>query len=142
MERLIARLVGDIDRGAPIEQHVHGCGISPYRRKVKRGIAGLIRGVDVAPELDRELERFLRDTGCQALQKQHWQIDFSAGTPLHFPLIQTNVRSGMKLAQPFLRRMGVATQEHLDRLYKQVETDVMREDFHAHWNFLQVWGKK
>jgi hypothetical protein len=88
------------------------------------------------------LENFLHEAGCKAIHEQWHQLDFSAGAPAHATIYHTNLFIGMKLAQPFLLKMGVATQEHLNALYEQVLFEAMQEDFRAHWNFLRVWGTR
>jgi ubiquinone/menaquinone biosynthesis C-methylase UbiE len=88
------------------------------------------------------LEHFLREAGCQAIQKQWHQLDFSAGAPAHSTIYHTNLFVGMKLVQPFLLKTGVATQEHLNALYEQVLFDALQPDFRAYWNFLRVWGTR
>jgi len=100
--------------------------------------AGLYSGPQTG--VTSRLEHFLHEAGCQTIQKQWHQLDFSAGTPAHATIYHANLFIGMKLAQPFLLKMGVATQKHLDALYEQALFEAMQQDFRAHWNFLRVWG--
>jgi hypothetical protein len=49
---------------------------------------------------------------------------------------------GSKLAQPFMIKMGITTQEEVDQLYEQCLEEVRREDFRAIWYYLRAWGRK
>jgi ubiquinone/menaquinone biosynthesis C-methylase UbiE len=87
------------------------------------------------------MEQFLQEAGCQDIQKQWHLLDFSAGTAAH-PVIYSNLSFALKLVQPFLLKMGQATQEHLDELYERGMADMMRDDFHGDTQFLTAWGIK
>lgn len=87
------------------------------------------------------LASLLHNAGCQNIQHQWHTLDFSAGAPAHHAIVN-NITLGMKLAQPFLLKMGVASQERLNDIYEQALLDTMQENFQAHWNFLRVWGSR
>ncbi len=87
------------------------------------------------------LRRFLLEAGCQNIQRKPLVIDWSAGTEDHAPFFE-DIRTLMKLVQPFLIEMGETTQEEADRLYHQAEMEMMSEDFCALWYLLTVWGEK
>jgi ubiquinone/menaquinone biosynthesis C-methylase UbiE len=87
------------------------------------------------------LRRMLREAGCRNIQMQPWVIDWSAGSPDHEAFFE-DIRTLMKLVQPFLIGMGETTQEEADRLYHQAEMEMISEDFCALWYLLTVWGEK
>ena len=87
------------------------------------------------------LGRFLRDTGYQDIQKAAYVLDSSIGTEDHLSQYQ-NTRVFLKLLQPFLIKMGVITQEEVDRLYEQALTEMASADYCSLWYFLSVWGVK
>ncbi|HLX58670.1 MAG TPA: class I SAM-dependent methyltransferase [Ktedonobacteraceae bacterium] len=87
------------------------------------------------------LGRFLLDAGCINVKMKAYVIDFSAGTEAHESMYQ-NTQFAIKLSQPFLIKMKVATQEELDGLYEQALMEMMREDFRGLWYYLSAWGEK
>jgi ubiquinone/menaquinone biosynthesis C-methylase UbiE len=101
--------------------------------------AGLYAGSGTG--VTSRLEHFLQEAGCHDIQQQWHCLDFSAGAPAH-QTIYHNLTLGMKLAQPFLLKMGVATQERIEELHEQMLVDMLSDDFHATWEFLTVWGSK
>jgi precorrin-6B methylase 2 len=86
------------------------------------------------------LGRFLRDGGCINIQKKAHVIDFSAGTDAHSTQYQ-NTMVFFKLLQPFLIKMGIATQEKVEELYQQTLIEMMSDDFCGVWFYLSVWGE-
>ena len=87
------------------------------------------------------LRRMLREVGGQNIQMKPWVIDWSAGSPDHEAFFE-DIRTLMKLVQPFLIGMGETTQEEADRFYHQAEMEMISEDFCALWYLLTVWGEK
>ena len=87
------------------------------------------------------LGRFLRDVGCQNIQRKPFVIDWSAGMEAHESVFQ-DLRVFIKLVQPFLIQMGVITPEESDQLYREAEIEMISDDFCALWYFLTVWGEK
>ena len=87
------------------------------------------------------LGRFLRNAGCQNIQRKPFVIDWSAGMEAHDAVFQV-LSVFMRLVQPFLIQMGVTTQEEADRLYREAEIEMLSDDFCALWYFLTVWGEK
>jgi hypothetical protein len=83
----------------------------------------------------------LRDAGFEDIRQKPETIDYSAGSPVHDAFCE-NIMVGSKLAQPFMIKMGTATQEELDRLYAQCQDEVQRDDFRAIWYYLRAWGRK
>jgi len=53
-----------------------------------------------------------------------------------------NYLIGFKLMQPFLVRMGGATQEEIDVLYHRMLAEMQADDFCGIMFFLTVWGQK
>jgi ubiquinone/menaquinone biosynthesis C-methylase UbiE len=87
------------------------------------------------------LEVFLREVGCQQIQKKAHVLDFSAGAPAHFSHYE-NYKIGGKLSQPFLIQAGVATQKELDALYEQELAEMHLDSFRGLFYFLSVWGQR
>ena len=86
------------------------------------------------------LGRFLRDAGCKNVQRISHCFDYSAGTDAHLEAFQ-NTMVGYKLTQPFIIRMGVATQQELDRLYQQALEEMQSANFCGLFFYLTVWGE-
>ena len=87
------------------------------------------------------LSRFLRDVGCQNIQHMAHMFDYSAGAASHGAAYQ-DLRTAFKLVQPFLVKIGIATQEELDRLYEQAMEEMQSEDFCSLTFMLTVWAQK
>lgn len=87
------------------------------------------------------LGRFLRDAGCQDIQKAAYVLESSMGTEDHLSQCQ-NGRVFLKLVQPFLIKAGVTTQEEVDRLYEQALTEMVSAGYCSLWYFLSAWGVK
>ena len=87
----------------------------------------------------QSLGQLLRDAGCRETQQTQHRLDYSLGTPAHQALCD-NIMAGMRLAQPFLVTTKIASQEHLDALFQQVEIDMLTEGFRSYWDFVTVWG--
>ncbi len=56
----------------------------------------------------------LRDAGFVDIRQKAETIDYSAGSPIHDAFCE-NIMVGSKLAQPFMIKMGITTQEEVDR---------------------------
>ncbi len=87
------------------------------------------------------LGRFLRNAQFVNIQHQAYAIEFSKGTENHMAMYQ-NWMIASKLVQPYLVKLGLGTQEQLDRLYQQMLTEMVAEDFCAVWYFMSAWGRK
>jgi ubiquinone/menaquinone biosynthesis C-methylase UbiE len=87
------------------------------------------------------LEVFLREAGCQHIEQKAYAVNFSAGARAHWSTYE-NYKVALKLAQPYLVRMAVATQEQLDALYEQALAEMLAPDFRAVSYMLNVWGRK
>lgn len=84
---------------------------------------------------------FLHDAGCQNIQEKVHILNYSAGSKAHASNYE-NFRTAAKLFQPFLLKLGMATQEELDKLYEQMLVEMIQKDFRAHWFIVSVWGEK
>ena len=87
------------------------------------------------------LNRFLRDAGCQNIQHQVFAINWSAGTADHAAMVEDHLAI-LKLTQPFLLKLGLATEGETDRLYRETEIQMHLDDFCALWYLYTIWGKK
>jgi ubiquinone/menaquinone biosynthesis C-methylase UbiE len=87
------------------------------------------------------LGSLLRNAGCVNIQLVSHVIDFSAGTAAYEGFRQ-DAAVVFKLFQPFIIRMGVATQEEVDRLYEQMLLEMLQEDFRGLMFPLTAWGQK
>jgi ubiquinone/menaquinone biosynthesis C-methylase UbiE len=87
------------------------------------------------------LGRFLRDAGCQDIQKVAYVLDSSMGTEEHLSQYQ-NTMVFLKLVQPFILKMELITQEEVDQLYQRALTEMMSDDYCSLWYFLSAWGVK
>jgi len=87
------------------------------------------------------LGRLLRDAGCVNIQLVPHVIDFSAGTKA-YQGFRKDAAAVFKLFQPFIIRMGVATQEEMDPLYEQMLLEMQQDDFRGLMLPLTAWGEK
>ena len=87
------------------------------------------------------LGRLLLDAGCVNIKLVSHAIDFSAGTEA-YEGFRRDAAVVFKLFQPFIIRMGVATQEELDRLYDQMLMEMLQQDFRGLMLPLTAWGEK
>ncbi len=74
------------------------------------------------------LRRFLLDAGCVNIKLVSHAIDFSAGTQF-YEGFRRDARTVFKLFQPFIVKLGVATQQEVDQLYDQMVLEMIRDDF-------------
>src|SRR5947209_5212708 len=84
---------------------------------------------------------FLREIGCVNITYVPHVIDYSAGTEA-YEGFRRDAAVVFKLFQPFIARMGVATQEEVDQLYEQMKFEMMKDDFRGLMLPLTVWGEK
>ncbi|HEU5228202.1 MAG TPA: class I SAM-dependent methyltransferase [Ktedonobacteraceae bacterium] len=87
------------------------------------------------------LERFVREAGGVHIRQKGHVLNYSAKEQAFFSNYE-NFKVLYKLGQPFLIKMGVATQEKLDRLYQQMLVDMLSDDFCALCYFLTVYAQK
>jgi SAM-dependent methyltransferase len=87
------------------------------------------------------LGQLLNEAGCVNIKLVSHAIDFSAGSEA-YEGFRRDAAVVFKLFQPFIIRMGVATQEELDRLYDQMLIEMLQEDFRGLMLPLTAWGEK
>lgn len=87
------------------------------------------------------LQHFLRDAGCERIKSVGHVVDWASGAEAHLSMHQ-NWMVAIKMLQPFLINMGMITPEEMDRLYQQMLTEMVADDFCAVWYLLTAWGRK
>jgi SAM-dependent methyltransferase len=87
------------------------------------------------------LGRFLLDAGCVNINYRSHVIDYSYGTEA-YEGFRHDAAIVFKLFQPFIVRMGVATQEEVNQLYEQMQLEMMRDDFRGLMLPLTAWGER
>jgi ubiquinone/menaquinone biosynthesis C-methylase UbiE len=87
------------------------------------------------------LGRFLLDAGCASVNYKSHVIDYSFGTEAHEGF-RRDAAAVFKLFQPFIVRMGVATQEEVNPLYERMQFEMLKEDFRGLMLPLTAWGEK
>ena len=105
--------------------------------KVQGGFSQTGRFTGILPMLGS----LLQDAGCVNIKLISHAIDFSFGTEA-YEGFRRDASVVFKLFQPFIIRMGVATQEELDKLYNQMLLDMLREDFRGLMLPLTALGQK
>jgi len=120
----------------PFSEQLNGMLLQTMRK------AGMIfspdgRNVGITPMLGG----LLRDAGFADVRQKAEAIDFSSGAPAHDAFCE-NIMVGAKLAQPFMLKMGAATQEELERVYQRCLEEMNGEEFRAIWYYLRAWGRK
>lgn len=85
--------------------------------------------------------KLLADADFQHIQHQAFSINFSAGVPGH-EAVYDNLKTFMKLLQPFIVRYGLATQQEIEGLYERALYEMEAEDFCSVAFFQRVWGEK
>lgn len=96
-----------------------------------------VRHIGITPRL----RQYLHQAGCVNIQEDAACLDFSAGTAAHLGVCQDLVVAQQNL-QPFKVAMGVATQEELEQQSRQLEREMLAEDFYGIMYLLSVWGNK
>jgi SAM-dependent methyltransferase len=87
------------------------------------------------------LGRFLLDAGCVNVNYRPHVIDYSYGTEAHEGF-RHDAAIVFKLFQPFIVRMGVATQEEVNQLYEQMQLEMAKDGFRGLMLPLTAWGEK
>jgi ubiquinone/menaquinone biosynthesis C-methylase UbiE len=87
------------------------------------------------------LGSYLQQAGVAQIQQEAHVIDFSAGAPAHRAMVE-NLKVGYALAQPYMVRQGMGTQQELDELDKQLPGELESPDFRGLLYVLRIWGKK
>lgn len=87
------------------------------------------------------LGRFLLDAGCVNVNYRSHVIDYSYGTEA-YEGFRHDAAIVFKLFQPFIVRMGVATQEEVTQFYEQMQLEMAKDDFRGLMLPLTAWGEK
>jgi len=87
------------------------------------------------------LGRFLLDAGCVNVNYRSHVIDYSYGTEA-YEGFRHDAAIVFKLFQPFIVRMGAATQEEVNQLYEQMQLEMMKDDFRGLMLPLTAWGER
>ncbi len=87
------------------------------------------------------LKQMMHQAGLSDLRHQPISIDLSTGMAIHQEMIH-NLTEALKLASPFLIKVGAGTQREINALYKQMESLKGAEDFCAYWFLQTIWGSK
>lgn len=87
------------------------------------------------------LGRFLLDAGCINVKYKPHVIDYSFGAEA-YEGFRRDAAIVFKSFQPFIVRMGVATQEQLDRLYEQMTLEMTKETFRGLMLPFTAWAEK
>ncbi len=87
------------------------------------------------------LGRLLLDAGCVNISYRSHVIDYSYGTEA-YQGFRHDAAIVFKLFQPFIVRMGVATQEEVNQLYEQMQLEMMKDDFRGLMLPLTAWGER
>jgi len=87
------------------------------------------------------LGHFLLDAGCVSVNYRSHAIDYSYGTEA-YEGFRHDASIVFKLFQPFIVRMGVATQEEVKQLYEQMQLEMGKDDFRGLMLPLTAWGEK
>jgi hypothetical protein len=95
------------------------------------------RGLNITPMLPR----LLRNAGYQRIQQAAHTLDFSAETDAWIDFYR-NAEVGFSMAIPIFVKMGVVTQQEIERVYQQMLLDMHATDFAGMWHFVTVWGTK
>ena len=110
--------------------------------------AGFRTGRNFAPVEDSNhgaltpmLRHFLEQGGSQLIRQVPYMINYSANSPDH-AAPSKNLRLAMKLVQPFLLNLGIATSEELESIYQQTVEELEKDDFRGIWYFASVYGQK
>jgi ubiquinone/menaquinone biosynthesis C-methylase UbiE len=87
------------------------------------------------------LGRFLLDAGCTSVNYKSHVIDYSFGTEA-YEGFRHDAAVVFRLFQPFIVRMGVATQEEVKQLYDRIQLEMLEENFRGLMLPLTAWGEK
>jgi ubiquinone/menaquinone biosynthesis C-methylase UbiE len=87
------------------------------------------------------LKRLLRDAGFQDVKHQGHVMDISAGTA-DFEGFFRNFVYVIELVKPFMLKIeGLTTEQEYERLYQQMQAEMLASDFCGLWTFVTAWGE-
>ncbi len=86
------------------------------------------------------LKRLLRDAGFQDVKHQGHVMDISAGT-VDFEGFWRNFVYVLELVKPFNLKVKGLTEQEYDRLYQQMQAEMLSSDFCGLWTYVTAWGE-
>lgn len=105
--------------------------------KTRRSFSVDGRHIGIAPVL----KRLLRDAGFQNVKHQGHVLDISAGTA-DFEGFFRNFVYVFELVKSFhLKVEGVTTEQEYERLYQQMQAEMLASDFCGLWTYVTAWGE-
>jgi ubiquinone/menaquinone biosynthesis C-methylase UbiE len=87
------------------------------------------------------LPRLLRNAGFTEIKIRANAVNFSPFDEAYAD-IRDNTRVGMLQTRPIMIKTGMMTEEEFDKLYQQVEIEMLSDDFYGIWPLLTAWGTK
>lgn len=87
------------------------------------------------------LEPFLYRGGFKPTAHKVYAVNYSYGTEMHFEWAN-DLMLKVRLALPFLERMGIAPHDELERLAKHMQEEMFATNFSAIWVYLTAFGRK
>jgi len=106
-------------------------------QKAERSFSPEARNFNITPMLGH----FIQQAGYQNIQTIPHVIDFSVGAEAHYDMVQ-DWKIGLELLQPFITKMGMATQQEAEHLYQLAIREMMSDGFRALWYFTTVIGQR
>jgi ubiquinone/menaquinone biosynthesis C-methylase UbiE len=87
------------------------------------------------------LGAFMQRAGYDNIHERAHVLNYSIGCQGYLSQYK-NLRVGMKLLQPFLLKLKVATQDELNQLYDQMLLELSQEDFRGIFHFTSAYAQK
>jgi ubiquinone/menaquinone biosynthesis C-methylase UbiE len=87
------------------------------------------------------LKRLLREAGFEDVRHQGHVMDISAGTA-DFEGFWRNFVYVLDLVKPFNLKVKGVTEAGYDRLYQQMQAEMLASDFCGIWTYVTAWGVK
>ena|SRR5579864_3744032 len=87
------------------------------------------------------LRQFLEQGGCHLIREVPYLNNYSANTPDHASTSK-NLQVVVKLGQPFLLKLNIATATELESLYQQMIDELESEHFRGIARFTSAYGQK
>ena len=95
------------------------------------------RSSNIAPKLPY----FLRNAGFQNITKHTLILDWSMGTHVYAPLV-ADFKLFFHLLSPYLLAQAVAIEEEVEQLHREIEIELLADDFCAFWTFYTICAQK
>jgi len=87
------------------------------------------------------LPHFLRQAGFKKMTKHALILDWSMGTNVYAPLV-ADFKLFFYLLSPYLLAQAVATEEEVEQLHREIEIELLADDFCAFWTFYTICAQK